>query len=67
MPSEADRWKTGPLRNTIGHTHGATGAVTGGVEGHVKADALTAPEGKHFGGPAEGRGDTEPAGGKVTD
>ncbi|MFZ5825130.1 MAG: hypothetical protein ACOY94_12455 [Bacillota bacterium] len=38
MPSEADRWKTGPLRNTIGHTEGATGAVTGGVEGHVKAE-----------------------------
>lgn len=38
MPSEADRWKTGPLRNTIGHTEGATGAVTGGTEGHVKAE-----------------------------
>lgn len=38
MPSESDRWKAGPLRNTVGHTEGATGAVTGGVEGHVKAD-----------------------------
>jgi len=37
MPSESERWKSGPLRNTIGHTEGATGAVTGGVEGHVKA------------------------------
>lgn len=41
MPSESDRWKTGPLRNTVGHTEGATGAVTGGVEGHVKAENRT--------------------------
>ncbi|HWI53029.1 MAG TPA: hypothetical protein VNT01_12895 [Symbiobacteriaceae bacterium] len=54
MPSEADRWKAGDLRNTIGHTHGATGAVTGGVEGHVKSEPLTNPEGKHYGGSAEG-------------
>lgn len=54
MPSEADRWKTGPERNTIGHTHGATGAVTGGVEGHVKAEPRTDPEGKHYGGNARG-------------
>lgn len=40
MPSEADRWKTGPMRNTIGHTGGATGAVTGGVEGHTKMKEL---------------------------
>lgn len=38
MPSESDRWKTGPLRNTVGHTDGPTGPVTGGVEGHVKAE-----------------------------
>ncbi|MFZ5814345.1 MAG: hypothetical protein ACOY93_03475 [Bacillota bacterium] len=38
MPSEADRWKTGPLRNTAGHTEGPTGPVTGGVEGHVKSE-----------------------------
>lgn len=38
MPSEADRWTTGPLRNTVGQTEGATGAVTGGVEGHVEAE-----------------------------
>lgn len=54
MASEADRWKSGDLRNTIGHTHGATGPVTGGVEGHVKSEPLTNPEGKHFGGDAEG-------------
>lgn len=54
MPSESDRWKTGPLRNTIGHTHGATGAVTGGVEGHVKAEPRTDPAGKHYGGNARG-------------
>ncbi|HYF76411.1 MAG TPA: hypothetical protein VD973_04735 [Symbiobacteriaceae bacterium] len=54
MPSEADRWKAGDLRNTIGHTHGATGAVTGGVEGHVKSEPRTDPEGKHYGGDAEG-------------
>lgn len=35
MPSESARWKTGPLRNTVGSTEGATGPVTGGVEGHV--------------------------------
>lgn len=36
MPSESERWKTGPFRNTVGTTEGATGPVTGGVEGHVK-------------------------------
>lgn len=46
MPSESDRWKTGPLRNTIGHTEGATGAVTGGTEGHVKAEDRKRREGK---------------------
>lgn len=46
MPSESDRWKEGPLRNTIGHTRGATGPVTGGVEGHVKADAGDREEAK---------------------
>lgn len=67
MPSETDRWKNGPLRNSIGHTHGATGAVTGGVEGHVKAEPLTDPEGRHYGGPTEGAGDAKPANGKVQD
>ncbi len=38
MPSESERWKTGDLRNTVGHTEGATGPVTGGVEGHVKSE-----------------------------
>lgn len=38
MPSESERWKSGPLRNSIGHTEGATGPVTGGVAGHVKSE-----------------------------
>lgn len=67
MPSEEDRWKAGSLRNTIGHTHGATGAVTGGVEGHVVAEPRTNPEGKHYGGDAEGAQRHEPAGGRITD
>jgi hypothetical protein len=65
MPSESDRWKIGPMRNTIGDTHGATGAVTGGVEGHVKSEPLTDPEGRHYGGPTVGTG-AEPQKGKIT-
>lgn len=67
MPSESERWKTGPLRNTIGHTGGATGAVTGGVEGHVKAEPLTDPNGRHYGGPAQGADRNQPKSGQVED
>lgn len=60
MPSEADRWKNGDLRNTAGHTEGATGAVTGGVEGHVKskpwADQKNQSEGKMSEAPAPRKG-----------
>lgn len=66
MPSERDRWITGPERNTIGHTDGATGAVTGGVEGHVKS-APQEPKGKRYGGDPLGAERHPPNGGKVQD
>jgi hypothetical protein len=42
MATDQERWKDGPLRNTVGDTHGATGPLGGGVEGHAK----TAPPDK---------------------
>lgn len=44
MPSETERWRTGDLRNTVGHPSGATGPITGGVEGHAKSEPLEGPE-----------------------
>jgi len=44
MTSESERWKSGDLRNTVGHTKGATGPVTGGVAGHVKSEPIEGSE-----------------------
>lgn len=38
MASEWDKWKDAATRNTVGHTHGATGPTeSAGVNGHAKA------------------------------
>lgn len=59
MPSESERWKTGPFRNTVGTTEGATGPVMGGVEGHVADVATGRGEGEAV-KPAGGRRPADP-------